>query len=87
MKVAAPTTVPESSTPWEPNGRTLAIAMCQLRNGDTDSALAAIERGMEISLRIGDRASEFFAAVMHHDDQIRRSFLPGAAALLGVAAV
>lgn len=43
---------------------TYAIPVCHLRNGDVASALAALERGMEISLQIGDRASEAFAAVM-----------------------
>lgn len=43
---------------------TFPIPTCHLRNGDVASALAALERGMEISLQIGDRVSETFAAMM-----------------------
>ena len=40
------------------------IPTCHLRNGDVAATLAAVERGMEIALRIGDRESEAFAATM-----------------------
>ncbi|MDX1690733.1 MAG: adenylate/guanylate cyclase domain-containing protein [Acidimicrobiia bacterium] len=42
---------------------TFAIPTCHMRNGDFAEAMAAVERGMEIALRIGHRASEAFAAV------------------------
>ncbi len=43
---------------------TFSIPYCHLRNGDVEAASAALERGMEIALQIGDRASELFAAVV-----------------------
>ncbi len=42
---------------------TFAIPVCHLRNGDIDSAMVALERGMEVALQIGDRASEAQAAI------------------------
>ncbi len=42
---------------------TFSIPTCHLRNGDIDSAMVALERGMEIALQIGDRASETLAAI------------------------
>ena len=51
---------------------TFAVPFCHLRNGDVESALAALERGMEISLQIGDRASETFAAVMQGNIALNR---------------
>jgi class 3 adenylate cyclase/tetratricopeptide (TPR) repeat protein len=39
-----------------------AIPTCHMRNGDMEAAIAAIERGMEIALRIGSREDEAFAA-------------------------
>ncbi|NQV06004.1 AAA family ATPase, partial [bacterium] len=41
---------------------TFAIPTCHARNGDFAAAMAAVERGMEIAQRIGDRTSEAYAA-------------------------
>ncbi|MFQ5968169.1 MAG: adenylate/guanylate cyclase domain-containing protein, partial [Acidimicrobiia bacterium] len=43
---------------------TFALPICRLHTGDVEGALAALERGMEIALRIGDRESEVFGATM-----------------------
>jgi class 3 adenylate cyclase/tetratricopeptide (TPR) repeat protein len=43
---------------------TLAIPFGHMRDGDLDAATAALERGMEIALRIGDREAEAFGAVL-----------------------
>ncbi len=39
------------------------IPTCHLRNGDIESAMVALERGMAIALQIGDRVSEALAAI------------------------
>ncbi|UCG40203.1 MAG: AAA family ATPase [Acidimicrobiia bacterium] len=59
---------------------TFAVPFCHLRNGDVESALAALERGMEISLQIGDRASETFAAVMQGKIALNRGHFDEAVA-------
>lgn len=51
---------------------TFAIPACHLRNGDVDSAMAALEKGMEIALQIGDRLSEALAAVAQGDMAVQR---------------
>jgi tetratricopeptide (TPR) repeat protein len=43
---------------------TFVIPVCRMRNGDMVEALAALERGIEIAQRIGDRESEVFAATL-----------------------
>ncbi|NND85271.1 MAG: hypothetical protein HKN46_09010, partial [Acidimicrobiia bacterium] len=59
---------------------TFAIPVCHLRNGDVESALAALERGMEIALQIGDRVSETFAAVMQGKIALNRGHFDEAVA-------
>ncbi len=51
---------------------TFAIPACHLRNGDIESAMAALEKGMEIALQIGDRVSEALAAVAQGDMAVQR---------------
>ncbi len=43
---------------------TFAIPTCHLRNGDLESALVALERGMAIALQIGDRSSEAYGGMI-----------------------
>jgi len=60
---------------------TWAIPTCHLRNGDIDSATAALERGMEIALRIGDRGSEAIGAWMQGRIAMERGYLEDALGL------
>lgn len=43
---------------------TFVIPICRMRNGDMVEAMAALERGMEIAQRIGDRESEVLASTL-----------------------
>ena len=43
---------------------TLVIPLSHMRNGDMPAALAALDRGMEIAQRIGDRESEALASTL-----------------------
>lgn len=43
---------------------TFVIPICRMRNGDMVEAMAALERGMEVAQRIGDRESEVFATTL-----------------------
>ena len=43
---------------------TFVIPICHMRNGAMPEALAALERGMEIAQRIGDRESEVFVSTL-----------------------
>ncbi len=58
------------------------IATCHMRNGDFDKAMAAVERGMEIALRIGSREDEAFAAAIQGRFAMMRGDLEDALSLV-----
>ncbi len=60
---------------------TFPIPFCHQRNGDLDAAMAAVERGMEIAQRIGDRGTESVAAVFQGQLAMYRGYLQDALAL------
>lgn len=60
---------------------TFVIPTCHLRNGDVETAMAAVERGMEIAQQIGDRASEALAACFQGKVAMERGHLEDALAL------
>jgi tetratricopeptide (TPR) repeat protein len=60
---------------------TFPIPLCHLRNGDMAAATAALERGMELALQIGARASEAFAAVFQGKLAMEQGYLEDALGL------
>jgi class 3 adenylate cyclase/tetratricopeptide (TPR) repeat protein len=60
---------------------TFALPACHLHNGDVASATAALERGMEIALRIGARGAEAFAAVFQGKLAMEHGYLEDALGL------
>jgi len=60
---------------------TFAIPISNMHLGNPMAAMEAIERGMEIALRIGDRASETFAAVLQGKGAMMQGYMEDALAL------
>jgi len=60
---------------------TFTIPTCHARNGDFEAAMAAVERGMEIAQRIGDRNSEALAACFQGKVAMSQGYLEEALAL------
>jgi class 3 adenylate cyclase/tetratricopeptide (TPR) repeat protein len=60
---------------------TFALPTLHMRNGEFEEAMAAVERGMEIAMRIGDRSSEAFAAIFQGKVATAQGFLAEAMAL------
>lgn len=63
-----------------------ALAFAHLQRGEVDEALRCVERGMEIAVKIGDHASEVFAAVVQGQVAMRQGHFEDALALFGRAA-
>ena len=60
---------------------TFVVPLCQLHAGNPVAAMEALERGMEIAQRIGDRASETTAAVLQGKSAMMQGYLEDALAL------
>jgi tetratricopeptide (TPR) repeat protein len=60
---------------------TFPIPFCHMRNGDMDAAGAAVERGMEIALRIGDRGAESLGGILQGKAAMDRGHVEDALAI------